>query len=199
MSMRGFTLIETMVAVSILTLAVAGPLFTANRALVAAAIARDQLTASYLAQEGVEYLRAMRDNEFLIAYYADGSTASSVGWNSFITSVERYCLNASCTLDSALPSVPMGYGSGYSLAPVSGDARLYLTNCTSGSGGLSCTAPNVYTARQDLSGSARTAFTRTIRVVHISADEEQIVSTVSWSYHGTTFTMRVTDHLTSWQ
>ena len=48
----GFTLIEALVAVAILALAVAGPLYAANRALVAAGIARDRLTASYLAQEG---------------------------------------------------------------------------------------------------------------------------------------------------
>ena len=66
---RGFTLIETMVAVTILTLAVAGPLMTASRAIVAAQSARDQLTASYLAQEGIEYVRAMRDNEYLAAIF----------------------------------------------------------------------------------------------------------------------------------
>ncbi|MDE1919730.1 MAG: prepilin-type N-terminal cleavage/methylation domain-containing protein, partial [Patescibacteria group bacterium] len=52
MSTKGFTLIEAMVAVTIVTLAVAGPLFTAGRAIIAAQISREQLTASYLAQEG---------------------------------------------------------------------------------------------------------------------------------------------------
>jgi len=60
---HGFTLIETLIAVTILTFAVSGPLYTAGRALVAAEIARDQLVASYLAQEGVESVRAMRDPE----------------------------------------------------------------------------------------------------------------------------------------
>ena len=71
-SNKGFTLVESMIAVTILTFAVAGPLYTASRAFVAAEIARDKLTASYLAQEGVEYVRAMRDNEYLSAYQAGG-------------------------------------------------------------------------------------------------------------------------------
>ena len=62
----GFTLIETMVAISILTFAMAGPLFTASRAIVAAQTARDQLTATYLAQEAIEQVRFMRDTNVLL-------------------------------------------------------------------------------------------------------------------------------------
>ncbi|MDP2651914.1 MAG: prepilin-type N-terminal cleavage/methylation domain-containing protein, partial [bacterium] len=69
---RGFTLIETMVAITILTLAISGSFFTANSAIVAAETASDQLTASYLAQEGIEYVRLMRDNEYLAAYSVGG-------------------------------------------------------------------------------------------------------------------------------
>ena len=83
MNMKGFTLIETMVAVTILTLAVAGPMMTANRAIVASQIARSELTASYLAQEGIEYIRAMRDNEYLAVH--NGLDASATAWSHFLT------------------------------------------------------------------------------------------------------------------
>ena len=52
-----FTLVETLIAISIVTIAISGPMLSASRALIAANIARDQLTASYLAQEGIEYVR----------------------------------------------------------------------------------------------------------------------------------------------
>lgn len=87
-----FTLVESMVAVTILTIAVAGPLLTASRAIVSARIARDQLTASYLAQKGVEYVRSVRDDAYLAAYQAGGSDVSSAAWASFLNS----CTGSAC-------------------------------------------------------------------------------------------------------
>ena len=97
--MKGFTLIETLIAITILTLAIAGPMVTASRSIVAAQTARDQLTASYLAQEGIEYVRAMRDNEYLTAYQAGGSNVSTTAWNNFLTASINQCRGATCTLD----------------------------------------------------------------------------------------------------
>jgi len=62
---RAFTLIETMVAIAIFTLAIVGPFVAASRALTAAAVARDGLMASGLAQEGLEIVRAERDQAYL--------------------------------------------------------------------------------------------------------------------------------------
>ncbi|GMU74463.1 MAG: hypothetical protein AMXMBFR44_6600 [Candidatus Campbellbacteria bacterium] len=61
----GFTFVETLVAISVLLVAVAGPLFLASQGLRAARIARDQISANYLAQEAVEYVRFRRDNNAL--------------------------------------------------------------------------------------------------------------------------------------
>lgn len=64
-SAQGFTLIETLVAVLLLTTAIAGPLTIAAKGLSAAIIARDQMLAFYLAQDGVEYVRYVRDSNKL--------------------------------------------------------------------------------------------------------------------------------------
>ena len=191
---RAFTLIETMIAVTILTFAVAGPLFTASRVVVAAQTARSQLTASYLAQEGIEYVRLMRDNEYISAYRVGGSDVSSVAWMNFLNGENRSSITAcratECTFD---PTRDMGSGSGFSLQPCSGNScgPLYL-------------ASGIYTQRSDIVGSVRTPFTRTIQVVDIpgTVDEypdKRAISKVSWSFHGTPYSVTITEHLTPWQ
>ena len=64
-SSAGFTLIETLVAITILTIAVAAPLTLAAQSLLAAFNARDQVTAFHLAQEAIETVRAQRDHNLL--------------------------------------------------------------------------------------------------------------------------------------
>ncbi|MDZ4227109.1 MAG: prepilin-type N-terminal cleavage/methylation domain-containing protein [Patescibacteria group bacterium] len=76
----GFTLIETMVAVSLLTVAIVAPMTLAARSLASALYARDQITAFYLAQEAIESVRAIRDSQILqIAQSASGSSIDIFG------------------------------------------------------------------------------------------------------------------------
>ena len=54
---KGFTLVETLVATTILIVAITGPLFIAHKGIVVGTDTRDQLIASYLAQDAIEYVR----------------------------------------------------------------------------------------------------------------------------------------------
>ncbi len=64
-SKRGFTLIEALIAIAVLTISIAGPITIASRGIASAVFARDQITAFYLAQEAVEYIRNKRDENNL--------------------------------------------------------------------------------------------------------------------------------------
>jgi len=62
---QGFSLVETLVAISVLMLAVVGPLSIASRGLISAQFSRDQITAFHLAREAVELVRNKRDSNTL--------------------------------------------------------------------------------------------------------------------------------------
>lgn len=70
---KGFTLIEVLVAIFILITAVVVPLTIGSKAFAYSNFVRDQSTASYLAQEAVEYIRLQRDNASL----------QGLGWDGF--------------------------------------------------------------------------------------------------------------------
>lgn len=61
----GFTLIETLVAITILSAAVAGPMVLSIKNIGTAAISQDQLVAFYLGQEVFEYARNIRDTNLI--------------------------------------------------------------------------------------------------------------------------------------
>jgi prepilin-type N-terminal cleavage/methylation domain-containing protein len=62
---RGFTLVETLVAISILVAAVTGAFSAARIGINLSTYTKNQVIAFYLAQEGVEYIRNIRDNNGL--------------------------------------------------------------------------------------------------------------------------------------
>ena len=72
---RGFTLIETLVAVMILAFAIIGPFALSAQSLRASRDARDELVATYLALEGIEIVHSIRDNNS-----ADDITPAHTHW-----------------------------------------------------------------------------------------------------------------------
>ena len=61
----GFTIVETLVAIAILLMSISAPLTIAEKGLASAETARQEITAFYLAQEAMEYIRNVRDTNAL--------------------------------------------------------------------------------------------------------------------------------------
>jgi type II secretory pathway pseudopilin PulG len=61
----GFTLLEALVAISILMVAVVSPITIAQKGLSSASYSKSQMIASYLAQDAIEYVKNVRDNNKL--------------------------------------------------------------------------------------------------------------------------------------
>ncbi|GBD33739.1 hypothetical protein HRbin34_00023 [bacterium HR34] len=62
---KGFSLLETMIAVAIIGIAIGGPYLVINRALSNFLDAENRFKAVFLAQEGMELVRNIRDNNFI--------------------------------------------------------------------------------------------------------------------------------------
>jgi prepilin-type N-terminal cleavage/methylation domain-containing protein len=62
---KGFTLLETLVAIFILTLSITGPVYIASVAFRNTIDSRDNISAQYLAEEVIEVIKNKRDKEAL--------------------------------------------------------------------------------------------------------------------------------------
>jgi prepilin-type N-terminal cleavage/methylation domain-containing protein len=82
----GFTLVEAMVAIAILSVSITGPLIIAQKGIASAIYSRDQVTAFYLAQEAVEYIRNVRDT----------NANNGVDWKTGLAN----CISQSCAIDA---------------------------------------------------------------------------------------------------
>jgi hypothetical protein len=69
----GYSLVETLVAISVLMLALVGPISIAAKSLQSAFFAREQVTALYLAQEGIEAITTLRNNHYIELVDNDGT------------------------------------------------------------------------------------------------------------------------------
>ena len=58
---KGFTLLETIVALAILSAAIVGPMSLVSRGISGARISKNRIIASYLAQEGMEIVRGIKE------------------------------------------------------------------------------------------------------------------------------------------
>lgn len=96
---RGFTLVETLVAIAILMLAIVVPYFSIQQAIVTSYAARDQLIASQLAQEGEEFIYFKRDTNYL----------ASASW---LNGLSPCMTSSGCTVDPALNAIAACSSSG---------------------------------------------------------------------------------------
>lgn len=189
-ALTGFTLVETMVAVTILAFALVGPFFAVQTALTDSYIARDQLTAASLAQEGQEYIRSIRDNNYLSGRdWLDGLNSTTQNRNRCYGTVASPTTGF-CTIDATLGDFHVAGSDasmqGYTSAQVSTIPRLYETST------------GIY--NQQNSGT-QTIFKRTVQIQEITTGpvtEIKVTVVVSWSSGTRTYSATVVNNLHDW-
>lgn len=170
----GFTLIETLVAVSLLTIAIVAPMTLTQQSLSSAYYARDQITAYNLAQEGIESVRAVRDSQILsISQTADASGIDLFGE---IPVNQDFTIDGLDTNPATAMETCAGECPNMQLSP---DGTLY------GYGG----------------GWTETKFKRTLKATYVgeSEDEIRLAVTVSWiAISGQTKTFTIYENVYRW-
>jgi hypothetical protein len=88
MKSKAFTLIEVIVATFIITVGIGGVFALIQKTISDTSLLADRLTATYLAQEGIEIVKNIRDTNFLKIY--EGSLTEEQ-WTQDLTGCEGGC------------------------------------------------------------------------------------------------------------
>lgn len=185
---KGFTLIETLVAVSIFTVSVLTLIILLSQGLMNTSYAKQKMIAGYLAQEGIEYIRNMRDTYVL--YY---STTAQVGWDAFyakLTSVGTSCqLTDGCYFDDRNVSftdatMPM--------------TDLIFTACSSSTCSSNPLFYDSSTGKYHYISGVSSGFFRQIKISQINVNEIKVSSTVYWNQGSGSHNINLTENLFNW-
>jgi Tfp pilus assembly protein PilV len=167
----GFSLIETLIAVSILMVAIAGPLSLVQAGLFSSNHQRNQVIATYLAQEAIEYIKSWRDTNSYTQY-----TASPANWlagpDGLLTNT---CGGSGCYVD------PHGK------LPISGNPFVQAVASAGSNLPLKQTTTNGVSIYSYDGTGTFTPYIRTITITPITpinTDEATVSVTVTWNDNG---------------
>jgi len=171
---KGFTLVEALVAISILIIGILSAFILVSRSLYTFPFIQDRLTASFLVQEGIELVRNIRDSNFI-----KKAKGENISWDSN--------LSPKC----------------YTIEPVIGSSSNNIrlndineTNCEcKNSTPLKFDDSRNFYNYQD---GEETNFKRVIQIEKISENEIKVTSTVCFKTKNIDFTVSAEDHLFNW-
>jgi prepilin-type N-terminal cleavage/methylation domain-containing protein len=148
----GFTLIESLVAISVLMLVISGTSRAVQQGIYSYTFSKNQITAFYLAQEAIEVIRNRRDQNAL---------ANTPSWLTGISvnSADPCWFADTCRVDAIANTIVKCPSSG---CPV---LRQNLSNGFYG-----------YTSSWTAS-----PFTRTVRLESVGVDEVTLIVTITWT------------------
>ncbi len=159
---RGFTLIETLVAISILMIAVVVPLSIVAGALQSSFLARDQITSVYLAQDALEFVKNKRDSIGIDSVTHGSTPLSWIGLSECVIDPGGAgpCRIDTTTVEGSITALGGG--------PNAVDDKHLLVNNN-----------NLYTYDQNQTTPSR--FTRTIGISTVNNDEAKVTVTIQWT------------------
>ncbi len=167
----GFTLVETLIAISILVLVTIGVTNGVQRALSSYFFSKDQVIAFYLAQEGFEQIRNIRDVNRI----------NSRDWLFGIALAD---------------TDPCAFGQACTVSPTETTAAIRCTTPSSCSTLRMSPTQGLYSYNTSW---ALTPFVRQITLTPVTVDEVAVTVTISWSKGDSTRQFRARENLFNWQ
>ena len=172
MKNKGFTIVESLVAITILVVVITGVTSAIQIGISSYIFSKDQIIAFYLAQEGFEQIRNIRDENGL----------NNQNWLSGISadSDDPCYFGNACIVDPIASSVPIRCDAGI------GNCPMLRQDISTGFFGYDLLWP-------------ATIFRREIVLTQINADEISILVTVDWSKGLVSRQFLAKENLLNWQ
>lgn len=177
----GFTLVETLLAVALLSMFVVVPLGVASRGVTVSTLGKDRVIAISLARDAIEYVRSIRDYNRTLNN--DDNPNNNV--TSWLDGLTLYCIDAlGCLVDSTAMSNN-------------------ITDRTSASGGLlNFDSSSKLYGYTNTGGWSNSKFTRFVviqeRAIVGGGSEALVTATVTWPTNFVTKSVVITNQLMSW-
>ncbi len=172
MTLNGFTLVETLVAISILLMAVVAPLVIIAGNISAIFSVKDKVTALYLAEDGIDYIKYKIDTN-----YNKIDAGIPVNWLEGIPCINE---NDWCEIDSFNDTIGLCNRDTYTCVPLKLNSGTGVYGYVSGS---------------------NSKFTRTVRIKEEGGnpDDQVIKAEVTWQDHGVPKQVIVAEHTFHWR
>lgn len=167
----GFTLVESLVAVAILSLSIAGTFTAVQIGLKTSIAAKNQITAFYLAQEALEFIKNVRDNNAL--HSLDGTATDWMTSLSAISTDPCYSDNI-CRIDTYDETITR-CGASFGSCP--------NLNQDTSTGRFSYTSGGTWIP---------TSFKREVKIHSTGSDSVDVTINIQWTSGGDTKSFQVT-------
>ncbi len=170
---KGFTLVETLVAISIFTMSILALLSILTQGISNTNYAKTKMTGLYLAQEGIEYIRNMRDTYVLYTEMTGND------WNKFKVKLNLCSPGNECGIDNLFLSTDPSF----------------IFKCSSGAGGCKLYLDN---GNYNAIVGNESGFVRKIWMTTITANEVKVFSSVSWNQGSGAYNITLSEDLFNW-
>lgn len=176
----GFTIVETLIAIVIFSFSVVGMVTVAAGGIADLTLSRNRLVANYLAQEGIEVVRNVRDT-----YLMDPTNT----WGNFRTTFLGACATG-CAIDSS---------------KITGSPQMYLApplvqSCTTPITGACVVKEDLVTgAYGPILNGSDTVFSRAIIFTSTNNDEMAVRVVVRWQHGMSQQNVSVGENIYHWE